>query len=78
MVQSAATVADIVSMNPKCQINGVIAIYDLSGITAKHATELLWNGRLWACLSFAQVYIQLFYFTVLLSIFFLTVEVIAH
>lgn len=55
MMQTVTCIVDIVSMNPKCQINGIILIYDLSDLTLKHVSELIWNNRLWTVLSLGQV-----------------------
>lgn len=55
ILQTATPVYDLVSMNPHCHINGVIGISDLTGMSARHLSELLWNGRFREIISIFQV-----------------------
>lgn len=68
MMQTVTCIADIVSMNAKCQINGIILIYDLSDLTLKHVSELIWNNRLWTVLSLGQVCTEYLLFVLLCNV----------
>ena len=59
MARAGAAICDVVTMNPGCQINGVIGIWNLSGITTRHVKELLKNGQLWAVVSLMLVRTQI-------------------
>ena len=58
MFSAAAMVRDILSMNPNCQINGIVGLWNVDGLDSRHF-KLLLDKRLWALLSFGQVRIMI-------------------
>ena len=59
MTRVCAAICDIALMNPGCQINGVIGVWNLSGITTRHVKELLKNGQLMKAVSLLLVRTQI-------------------
>ena len=55
MWQTVLNVFDIISMNPNCQINGVVSIWNLEGFNMRYMSQILWKNRIGSIVSFAQV-----------------------
>lgn len=54
MIQLVTMVLDILTLNPKLQINGVIGAWDSDGLTINHFLQIIKNNRAFTLLSFAQ------------------------
>lgn len=55
ILQPTFAVCDMISMNPHCQINGTISLWNLNGLSMRHASALLWNGQWMDIISVFQV-----------------------